>query len=73
MRGRKKPHKKIELEEQLVQKFLHRCPYCDRPIFYEQFNLKSGENEIQCPTCKKIYVKVVAPSLIGGRHKSRRQ
>jgi uncharacterized protein YbaR (Trm112 family) len=47
------------LEEQVVQKFLHRCPYCDQPISYDQFDLRDGENEIQCPSCKKIYIKVV--------------
>ena len=59
MRGRKKRYKKIELEEQLVQKFLYRCPYCNEPISYDQFNLKVGENEIQCPSCKKIYTKII--------------
>jgi uncharacterized Zn-finger protein len=59
MRGGKIRHKKMEIEEQWVQKFSNRCPYCDRPISYEQFDLKSGENEIQCPSCKKIYIKVV--------------
>jgi hypothetical protein len=51
------------LEEQLVQKFSYRCPYCNEPISYDQFNLKVGENEIQCPSCKKIYIKAVAPSF----------
>mgnify|MGYP001561920324 CR=1 len=59
MRGRKKRYKKIELEEQLVQKFSYRCPYCNEPISYDQFNLKVGENEIQCPSCKKIYTKII--------------
>ncbi len=49
-------------EEQLVQKFSYRCPYCDQPVSYDQFNLKIGENEIQCPSCKKIYIKVVSDS-----------
>jgi Zn finger protein HypA/HybF involved in hydrogenase expression len=47
------------LEEQIVQKFQYRGPYCDHPISYEQFNLKAGENEVKCPSCKKKYVKVV--------------
>jgi DNA-directed RNA polymerase subunit RPC12/RpoP len=48
-----------ELEEELIQKFSYRCPYCDRTISYDQFHLKIGENEIQCPSCKKIFIKVV--------------
>jgi rubrerythrin len=50
---------KKKLEEQVVQKFLHRCPYCDQPIFYDQFDLRDGENEVRCPSCKKVYIKVV--------------
>ena len=50
---------KSELEEQVVQKFPHRCPYCDQPISYDQFDLRDGENEIRCASCKKIYIKVV--------------
>jgi DNA-directed RNA polymerase subunit RPC12/RpoP len=60
------------LEEQLIQKFSYRCPYCDRPVSYDQFDLKVGENEIQCPSCKKDYMKVVAPSFTEGGHRSRR-
>ena len=55
--------RKKELEEQVVQKFPCRCPYCDHPISYDQFNLKLGENKIQCPSCKKIYIKVVSNSI----------
>jgi DNA-directed RNA polymerase subunit RPC12/RpoP len=51
--------RKKELEEQVIQKFPYRCPYCDQPISYDQFNLKVGENEIQCPSCKRKYIKVV--------------
>lgn len=47
-------------EEQVIQKFPHRCPYCDEPICYDEFDLRDGDNEIQCPSCKKIYVKVVS-------------
>jgi uncharacterized Zn-finger protein len=47
-------------EEQVIQKFPHRCPYCDQPVSYDQFNLRKGENEIRCPSCKKIYIKVVS-------------
>ncbi|MEW6374570.1 MAG: hypothetical protein AB1502_02115 [Thermodesulfobacteriota bacterium] len=59
---RNKRDKKIELEEQVIQKFHHRCPYCDQPISYEKFDLKRGENRIECPHCKKIYIKVVSYS-----------
>jgi predicted SprT family Zn-dependent metalloprotease len=53
-------HMKKKLKEQVVQKFPYRCPYCDQPITYDQFNLKIGENEIKCPFCKKKYIKVVS-------------
>ena len=52
-----------KLEEQVVQKFSCRCPYCDQPISYDDLNLKIGENEIQCPSCGKIYIKVVSDFL----------
>ena len=51
---------KSMLEEQVVQKFPHRCPYCDQIVSYEKYDLKSGENVIKCPSCKKTYIKVVA-------------
>jgi uncharacterized Zn-finger protein len=51
---------KSKIEEQVIQKFPHRCPYCDQPISYDQFDLRDGENEIQCPSCKRVYVKVVS-------------
>jgi hypothetical protein len=51
--------RKKELEEQVVQKFPCRCPYCDQPVSYGQFDLKIGENEIRCPSWKKKYIKVV--------------
>jgi len=63
---RNKHQKKEEFEEQLVQKFPFRCPYCHQPISYDQFDLKVGENAIQCFSCKKIYIKVVTNSLEGG-------
>jgi len=59
---RNKGPKKKEFEEQLVQKFPYRCPYCDQPISYDQFDLKVEENEIRCFSCKKIYIKVVSNS-----------
>jgi DNA-directed RNA polymerase subunit RPC12/RpoP len=62
-----------KLEEQIVQKLPYRCPYCDHPVSYDQFNLNLGENEIQCPSCKRTYIKLVAPSLTEGDHGSRRQ
>ena len=49
-------------ENQVIQKFPYHCPYCDQPISYERFDLKIGDNEIQCPSCKKIYIKVVMDS-----------
>ena len=52
-----------KLEEQVIEKFPYRCPYCDQPISYVPFNLREGENEIECPSCKKIYVKVVGDLL----------
>jgi len=46
-------------EEQVVQKFPYSCPYCDQTISYDQYDLKVGENEINCPSCHKVYIKVV--------------
>ena len=109
MNSKKKP------EEQVIQSFPHRCPYCNHLISYDPFDtfdgvkprflnrgkkhrselalslvegstlsipralvlsavegsdrgvewvdLKIGENELQCPSCKKIYIKVVGDSL----------
>ncbi len=48
-----------ESSEMVVQKFEHRCPYCDQPVSYEQFDLKEGENRILCPSCGQTYIKVV--------------
>ncbi len=64
---------KKRLEEQVIQKFSHRCPYCDQPISYDGLFLKPGENEVICPSCHKKYIKVIAPSLTEGDHESRRQ
>lgn len=50
---------KKSFREQVIQKFPHRCPYCEHPISYDQFQLKIGENKIQCPSCHKVYIKVV--------------
>jgi uncharacterized Zn-finger protein len=46
-------------EEWIVQKFDHRCPYCDEVVVYEAFPLEPGENEIACPSCRKVFIKVV--------------
>ncbi len=48
------------LEEQVVQEFPYRCPYCNQEVSYEKVDLKVGENEIECPSCKKEYIKVVS-------------
>lgn len=48
-----------KLEEQIIQKFSYRCPYCDHPINYNDIHLKPGENKIKCPSCKKTYIKIV--------------
>ena len=48
-----------EPNEMVVQKFPHRCPYCDQPVSYEEFDLKQGENLIHCPSCQTTYIKVV--------------
>lgn len=56
----KNPFMKPKLEEQVVQKLSHRCPYCDQPVSYDPFDLKIGENKIKCPSCKEIYIKVVS-------------
>lgn len=61
------------LEEQVIQKLPYRCPYCEQPISCDQFSLRIGENEIQCPSCKKTYIKLVAPSLTEGDQGSSRQ
>jgi uncharacterized Zn-finger protein len=53
----------IKPKEEIVEKFPHRCPYCDQPISYDPFDLKVGENEVQCPSCKKIYIKIFSGSL----------
>jgi DNA-directed RNA polymerase subunit RPC12/RpoP len=50
---------KGKLKEEVIQKFSYRCPYCDQPVSYDHLNLKTGENEIRCPSCKRKYIKVV--------------
>jgi hypothetical protein len=56
----------MALEEQVVQKFSRRCPYCDQLISYDPFNLKKGENQIQCSSCKLIFIRVVSDSAEEG-------
>ena len=58
-------------EEQLVQRFSYRCPYCEQAVSYDQFDLKVGENEIRCSSCKKTYIKVVEPSFSKGGRRCR--
>jgi DNA-directed RNA polymerase subunit RPC12/RpoP len=67
---------KKKFEEQVVQEFPYRCPYCGQPVSYDRLDLKIGENEIQCPSCKKKYIKVVldrspspSPSSVKGEGK----
>jgi hypothetical protein len=55
--------KKNEPEEQVIHKSPYRCPYCDQPISYDEFDLKIGENRIGCPSCKRTYIKVVLDSF----------
>ncbi len=50
---------KKKVEEHVIQKFPYRCPYCEREVSYETMELKIGENEIECPSCKKKYIKLV--------------
>ncbi len=54
---------KKKLEEQVVQEFPYRCPYCEQEVSYEKIKLKVGENEIECPSCKKKYIKLVLDDL----------
>jgi predicted SprT family Zn-dependent metalloprotease len=50
---------KDKAEEQVIQTFPYRCPYCDQPVSYDQFDLKLGENRIECPSCRKVYIRVL--------------
>ena len=60
---------KGKLKEQVIQKFSYRCPYCDHPITYNDLHLMPGENEVKCPSCKKIYIKIVPDSSRKGKKK----
>ena len=46
----------------MIQRLSHRCPYCGQPISYHPFDLKVGENKVQCPSCQKTYIKVISDS-----------
>ena len=46
--------------ETVVQQWVHRCPYCEEPISYDQIPLAPGENRISCPSCKKVFIKIVS-------------
>ncbi len=56
---------KKKVEEMIIQKFPYRCPYCEQVVSYEKTELKSGENEIECPSCRRRYIKVVIDSEKG--------
>lgn len=58
MRRRKVNKLKI-FDELVIQKFPNRCPYCDEPISYESMDLKIGENEVECPFCKKKFIRII--------------
>lgn len=60
-------------EDQIVQKFPYRCPYCEEVVSYEEMDLKPGENEIVCPTCKRNYIKIVEPSSTEGHLRRHRK
>ena len=49
----------MEVKEEVVQRFPYRCPYCDQPVSYDSFDLREGENRIQCPSCLKTYVRIL--------------
>ncbi len=51
---------KKKVEEQIVQSLPRRCPYCDQPLSYDSYKLKRGENLVQCPFCKKVFIKVIS-------------
>jgi len=56
-------NKKMQVEEQVVQEFPYRCPYCEQEVSYKKIKLKVGENVIECPSCKGEYIKVVSSSF----------
>jgi len=56
-------------EEFVVQKFEPRCPYCDQAVSYDHVDLRAGENPITCPSCQKVFFKVVGPPKRKGKEK----
>jgi hypothetical protein len=60
---------KKESKEIVVQALPHRCPYCDQIISYDQFDLKAGENPVQCPSCQKTFIRIVPEPLEEGERK----
>ena len=63
MKSKNTIHSNSAMEDQVIQKLPHRCPYCEQPISYEKYHLKKGENEIKCPSCNKIFIKIESWSL----------
>jgi len=60
---KKNDYSQAKSEGQVIQRFPYRYPYCDHTVSYDQFDLKVGENEIQCPSCQKTYIKIVSNAL----------
>jgi len=57
------------IEEFVVQQLEPRCPYCDQPISYDRVDLRAGENPITCPSCQKVFFKIISPSNTKGKAK----
>jgi len=53
-------------KEFVIQVLPHRCPYCDQIISYGEIELKMGENPIECPSCRKTFIRIVSDSLLEG-------
>jgi hypothetical protein len=51
------------LQQIVVQSLPRRCPYCDQVISYDGIELRPGENPIECPSCHRIFIKVVEGEL----------
>jgi transposase-like protein len=45
-------------EEQIVQKFPRRCPYCERELVEDGSLAKRGREEQICPHCGKVFVRL---------------
>lgn len=50
-------------EEFVAHKFEYRCPYCDQPVSYDHVDLRKSENTVACPSCQKVFIKVVFDSM----------